>query len=230
MQRWLQLAEDVAVLQYPLGAFGIDFKRTVTLLRLHDGRLIIHSTAPFTREDVIAIERFGKPGWLIEATRFHDTYARDGRAGFPSLPYLTPADSNQPGGGTARPLTPPPDDWSGEVELLKLEGLRWQNEHAFYHRSSRTLVLADLLFHFSSETAGWRRFFVRHVMRLPQLVGISVFFRMMIADPRAFSRSARRLLEWDFQQIVVAHAEPIREKARGILEKALRDQDLLDNS
>ena len=66
-------------------------------------------------------------------------------------------------------------------------------------------------------------------MRLPQLVGISVFFRMMIADPRAFSRSARRLLEWDFQQIVVAHAEPIREKARGILEKALRDQDLLDN-
>jgi hypothetical protein len=229
MQRWFQLAEDVAILQYPLGAFGIDFKRTVTLLRLHDGRLIIHSTAPFTREDVIAIERFGKPGWLIEATRFHDTYARQGRAAFPTLPYLAPAASNQPGSSATLPLIPPPDDWRDEVELLKLEGLRWQNEHAFYHRLSRTLVLADLLFHFSSEMAGWPRFFVRQVMRLPQLVGLSVFFRMMIADQRAFSRSARRLLEWDFQEIVVAHAEPIREDARGILEKALRDQDLLDN-
>ena len=55
---WREIGDGVAVLQYPLRAFAIDFRRYVTLLRLTDGRLVIHSTAPFTQEDVAAIRRF----------------------------------------------------------------------------------------------------------------------------------------------------------------------------
>lgn len=41
--QWRQIAADVAVLRFPLRALGIDFGRNVTLLRLRDGRLVIHS-------------------------------------------------------------------------------------------------------------------------------------------------------------------------------------------
>ena len=78
-----QIAPDVLLMSFPWRALGIDFKRTVTLLRLSDGRVVVHSTAKFTDEDIAAIRRFGEPAWLIDATLMHDTFAKEGRARLP---------------------------------------------------------------------------------------------------------------------------------------------------
>jgi hypothetical protein len=75
---WRQLSDDVVVMSFPWRTLGIDFRRNVTLLRLSDGRVVIHSTAPFTDEDIAAICRFGEPAWLVEATLMHDTFAKEG--------------------------------------------------------------------------------------------------------------------------------------------------------
>jgi hypothetical protein len=75
------------------------------------------------------------------------------------------------------------------------------NEHALFHRRSRTLVVADLFFSFPEETSGWPRFFMRHVMRLPRLFGISFFYRrLIIRDKLAFERSMHTLLDLDFER------------------------------
>jgi hypothetical protein len=55
---WRQLADDVALISFPWRVLGIDFKRNVALLRLADGRVVVHSTAPFTQQDIVAIKRF----------------------------------------------------------------------------------------------------------------------------------------------------------------------------
>ncbi len=129
---WREIAPGVAVMRYPLRAFGIDFRRCVTLLRLADGRVVIHSSAPFTAEDVAAIRHFGIPSWLVEATLMHDTFARPVSAVFPDLPYLAPDGFAKLSGVPTRPLYPPPSDWAGEIEVLKVEGLRKINEHALF--------------------------------------------------------------------------------------------------
>lgn len=216
MMRWRDLGEDVALLEFPLRGLGIDFGRRVTLLRLQDQRLLIHSSAPFTVDDLAAIRRFGQPAWLVEATTMHDTFADSAQAALPDIPYLTPAR-----------LHPAPPDWSGQIEILRIDGLRKIEEHAFFHRASRTLILADALFHFPPETSGWARFFVQKVMRLPRLLGISLFFRLAIRDKERFARSMRDLLKWDFRQIVVAHGEPITADARAVFVRALRERGFL---
>jgi hypothetical protein len=223
---WREIAQDIAVLQYPLRAFGIDFRRCVTLLRLADGRVVIHSSAPFTAKDVAAIRRFGVPSWLVEATLMHDTFARPVSAVFPELPYLAPDGFARFSGVPTLPLHPAPPDWAGEIEVLKVDGLRKINEHAFFHLASRTLVLADLLFHFPADSRGWPQFFARHIMRLPRLSGISAFFRLMIRDRAAFALSMKKMLDWDFEQIVVGHSEPIQNDAKRIFAQALRDRGL----
>jgi hypothetical protein len=83
-------------------------------------------------------------------------------------------------------------------------------------------VVADLLFHFPPETSGWARIFTRHVMRLPRLVGLSAFFRMMIRDRAAFATSMDSILQWDFTRIVLAHRVPILENAKAEFVQALR--------
>ena len=101
------------------------------------------------------------------------------------------------------------------------------NEHVFFHRRSGTLVVADLFFSFPSETRGWARFFVRHVMRLRPLFGVSVFFRLTINDRQAFANSMKTLLQWNFERLVVAHWQPIEKGAKAAVGRVLRDSGLL---
>ncbi|MDQ3197592.1 MAG: hypothetical protein M3Q46_00130 [Verrucomicrobiota bacterium] len=226
MKNWEQLGEDIALLQYPLSAFGIDFGRNVTLLRLRDGRVIIHSTAPFTPEDVATIGRFGQPAWLVDVTLAHDTFAPAARRAFPALPYLAPEGFTKTSGIETGLLFPPPPAWDGEIDVIALDGLWLVREHAFFHRPSRTLVLGDALFQFPPETGGWPRFFVQRIMGLPRLVGLSRFFRFMIRDRALFARSLQNLLALDFEQIVMAHRMPILRDAKSVLGRALRDSGL----
>jgi len=122
----------------------------------------------------------------------HDTFAKEERARLPDIPYLTPKGFTKRSGVPAEPLSPPPATWTGEIDLLKIDGVR-MNEHALFHRRSRTLVVADLSFSFPAEIRRWPRFFVRHFMRLPRLFGISLFYRrLMIEDEGAFARSPER--------------------------------------
>ena len=217
-----RIADDVMLMSFPWRTLGIDFRRNVTLLRLADGRVVVHSTAPFTEQDIAAIRRFGEPGWLVEATLMHDTFAKEGRKAFPEIPYLAPGDFATATGVQTESLLPPPRDWDGEIDVLRIDGAR-MNEHALFHRRSRTLVVADLFFSFPEETSGWPLFFVRHLMRLPRLFGISSFYRLfVIRDKEAFARSMNALLALDFERLVVAHWQPVERDAKRVVAQALR--------
>ena len=107
--------------------------------------------------------------------------------------------------------------------MLKIDGAR-MNEHVLYYRRSRTLVVADLFFSFPVETRGWPRFFVRHFMRLPQLFGISLFYRRLIIENKpAFARSTEALLELDCDRLIVAHWKPIETKAKRVVEQGVTE-------
>jgi hypothetical protein len=221
-RQWRQIADDVVVMSFPWRVFGIDFKRNVTLLRLDDGRMVIHSTAPFNHEDVQAIRHFGDPAWLVDATLLHDTFAKKGRAAFSDMPYLAPAGFARVSGVAAQPIGSGPSVWVGEIDVLRIQGTK-KGEHAFFHRRSRTLVVADLFFSFRPQTKGWPRFFARSIMGLPpRLFGVSRFFRFLISDKAAFRRSIAKMLEWDFERVVVGHAEPLTTNAREMVSEALR--------
>lgn len=217
-----KLADDVALMSFLMPVFGIDFKRNVTLLRLRDGQVVIHSSAPFSERDLAVIRSFGKPSWLVDATLLHDTFAKAARAALPDLAYFAPPGFTKSTGLPTELLSNPPAEWRGEIDVLAIDGVR-TNEHALFHRSSRTLVVADLFFSFPEETSGWPLFFVRHLMRLPRLFGISSFYRLfVIRDKEAFARSMNALLALDFERLVVAHWQPVERDAKRVVEQALR--------
>jgi hypothetical protein len=220
---WRRIGDDVAVMSFPFRVFGIDFKRNVTLLRLSDGRVLVHSTAPFTEKDIATIREFGEPAWLVEATLLHDTFAKEGRSALPDLPYLAPEGFTSVSGMSTQPLDPPPSEWAGEIDVLKIDGTK-KHEHVLFHHRSRTLVVADLFFSFPPDTRGWPRFFARHIMGLPPtLFGVSRFFRLLIDDTQAVERSVRTLLQWDFERIVIAHFTPLEAAAKHAVAQALRE-------
>lgn len=197
--------------------------RNVTVIRLGSGELVVHSTAPFSPEDVAEIAALGTPAWLVEATNFHDTFASPGVAAFPDLPYLVPPGFRSPKGCRTFPLVSPPEAWRNEIEVLPIGGMPKVNEHALFHKPSRTLIVADLLFNLPPAGGLWTRVGLRAVSGIRNHPGNSRLFRAMIRDRSAFEGSLAKLLSLDFDRLVVAHGDPLDGNARERAATVFRD-------
>lgn len=219
----LGVADNVWLQPHRLTLLGMSIGRNVTVIRLDSGELIVHSTAPFSAEEVAGISALGTPAWLVEATNFHDTFASPGVAAFPDLPYLAPPGFRAPKGCRVLPLASPPDAWGNEIEVIPIGGMPKVNEHALFHRSSKTMIVADLLFNLSPAGGPWTRVGMRAVSGIRDYPGNSRLFRAMIRDRSAFEESLKEFLSLDFDRLVVAHGDPLLRDARGRAASVFRD-------
>lgn len=215
------LADNLWLLRFPLRLLGLQIGRNVAVIRLASGKLIIHSTAPFSPETVARIRAKGEPAWLIDATRFHDSCAAEGRAAFQEVTYLVPEPFPHPDRLRAVTLEKAPQEWAGEVELRRIDGMPNVQEHVLLHRPSRTLVVGDVLFNFPENATWWTKLVARWVLRLDGLVGMSLVFRSMIRDKQAFHRSMDDILAWDFDRVIVGHGSVVETGGKELLRKVV---------
>jgi len=220
------IANDLWTLRYPLSILGANFGRTTTVIRL-GGELLIHSSAPFTSDEVEAVRKLGKPTWLVEATGMHDTFMDKGLAAFPGIAYYVPDACLAPGGVTLLSLSNPPAAWRGQIDVIALQGLKMGFEHVFLHRASRTLVLADVIFNLPPDAPWWTRFILRTLSGLKTEAGVSRLYMSTIKDRAAFSASMEQVLEWDFDRVVVGHGTVIETGGKAVLRAALEKKGLL---
>lgn len=218
-----QLDGNLAVFRYPLSLGVIPIGRTVTVLRLPTGALIIHSSAPFPDHDVAAMRALGEPRWLADVTNFHDTFSEEGCRAFPDVTYLAPEGFPAKSRVKTQPLSPAPPEWSGEIEVLRLNGVPSANEHAMLHRPSRTLIVADLVFNWRAEP-GWRAWLRRLLTGVDGRPDMSRMYRKLIRDREAFTESLREMMRWDFDRVIPAHGEIIahdgKEQMRAAMQRA----------
>ena len=219
------LAENLWTIHYRLPLLGDYLGRNVTVVRLsRSGELVIHSTGPFTPADVAAVSALGRPGWLVEAYNKLDTFSKEGSSAFPTVPYLAPAGFSEIVGFPVRLLDPPPAAWAGELDILEIGGKPKDPEYVTLHRSSRTLIVADLLFNVTKDAPlGPRIFGLAAVKSHAHEPGLSRPEAHAIADKAAFRASMQTVLSWDFDRIIVGHGETIETGGKEKLAAALRE-------
>lgn len=222
-----KLTDNLWIKHYPLSVLGTQHGRNVTVIRLHSGKTVIHSMAPFPTADAEAIRQLGEPGWLVESMLLHDTYAREGRQTFPGLPFLGPPGFAQVVGFPTEPLVPAPVEWADEITVIPIEGAPKLQEHVMVHRPSRTLIVADLIFNFREDERGWDRFFHRHIAGFKRYPGMSRVFKLFIKDREAFRRSIAQVMACDFDRIIVGHGEVIETDGKMLLQRGLVDAGVL---
>ena len=223
----LPLAENLWLLPFPLKLFGADLRRNVTLIRLRSGKFVIHSTAPFSAEDVADICSHGTPGWILDGILRHDTFAADGRRSFPDIPYLAPEGFARLTGIPTQLIIPPPPEWDGELLALEIQGAPQARDTALLHVPSRTLILTELLFNFSLREPLWTRLLLNLGVGRHFSPGVSRPVRAGVEDKAAFEQSLEEILAWDFDRIVVGHGDPIPTGGKGALRKALSQAGFL---
>ncbi len=196
-----------------------DFERRMTVVRLKNSRLIIFSAISLDENEMLAMEGFGRPAFLIVPNDHHRLDARTWKERYPAMEVIVPEGSRAgvetviPVDGTHAHFEDP------DVDFITVPGTR-EHEAALLIRTPQgtTLVLNDLVANMraSSGFGGWLLRIAGFAGDSPKIPGIVQL--SLIADKAALRA---QLLSWadlpDLIRIIVSHGSLIDDDPRDVL-------------
>lgn len=210
------VAEDLWIVDGPEIRFGylglkLPFPTRMTIVRLPDGAIWIHSPTVAADALVKRVRELGPVRWLIAPNTIHYWWIPDWKAAFPEAQVWA-----APGLARAakRELTidhelgdAAPPAWAETIDQVLVEG-DMLTEVNFFHRPSRTLILTDLIENFEPERVRPR--LLRWLMRLAGAADpdgkAPIDMQLSFARRRPAVRTAvERMIAWGPERILLAH-------------------------
>jgi len=216
------------VRSYPVRLGGARFTARMTVIRLGDGKVVIHSPGPFDQALAAAVARLGPVAAIIAPGNLHWLHVRSCQRAFPdALTFVCPGVERRAKGLAADGVLgdEAPPLWAGELSQVALQGTRLMREVAFFHGSSRTLILVDLIENFTPATPG-TNLFLRILLRALGMwdrPSPAPEYRLAWGDRTRVREGLQRILAWDFERVVLAHGDLITRDARTTVERAWRN-------
>jgi hypothetical protein len=215
-------AEGMWVTAGPVRFLGLQLTSTMTVLRLGDGSLLLHSPVAMTSERRAAVEALGPVAHLYAPNLWHHLHIGEWAAAFPSARLHAPEGMAKKRGDLRidRVLGSTPEPaFAGIVDEQSIGGFRLKESVLFY-RPAGTLVVADLVHNIGRPQHGWTRFYTR-TMGFYDRVALSWMLRASaFSDRAAARRSLDELMARPFDRVIVGHGAPIGTGARESLAAA----------
>ena len=219
-------APSLYVAEGPTVSFlGFPYPTRMVVARLTDGSVWVWSPVALNRDLETAVDATGPVRHIVSPNKIHHLFLKEWAERWPEARLHAPP-------GLARKrrdlhffaeLGDEVDSaWSADIDQVVFRGSIAMAEVVFFHRSSRTAIVGDLVQrHDPAQMKGLKGI----VMRLDGLVGESgstprewraTFWR------RSLARAAlARVLAWDPERLVVAHGSCAHGNATRILARAL---------
>jgi hypothetical protein len=218
------LDENLWVLERPLRVFGLQIGARMTVIRLANGDLFLHSPVELGAEARGALDELGPVRHIAAPNKVHHLYFAEAAAAYPEATrYAAPGLPEK-----RRDLVfhevlgdDPPAAWSGEIDQLWFRGAPHIEEIVFCHRPSRTLLLTDLAFNVRATRSLWTQIWLR-ANGVYGKFGPSRLVRRLIRDESAARACLDRILAWDFDRVVVSHGVVLQGRGRRVLRDAYK--------
>lgn len=206
---------------------GIDDGLRMTITKLADGGLWVHSPTPLTAATRRAVDALGPVRHVIAPNNHHHRWLRAWHEAYPTAQLHVsegiPGKKSWLREHTLLTSTRE-DSWHGELRNQIIYGAPYFSETAFLHVPSASLIVTDFVQNHSAaqtQTLGLRvtralfgALGFRGVCTAPPLA-----LPWVRKDPAQFSASIERILGWDFDRIVVCHGAIVETGGREILRK-----------
>jgi hypothetical protein len=215
-----KLAEGLWVDARPLraGPF-LELGTRMSVVRLADGGLLLHSLVEIDDETRAALGDLGPVRFLVAGNKLHHLSLASAVRAFPKAqlwgaPGLAEKRRDLAFAGELGDAPPPA--WQSDLDSLAVRGIPRMNEVVFLHRASRTLLVTDLCFNVRHSGSFATRLFMR-VNGAYGRFGPSRLLRSMVRDRPALRASVEKILEWDFERVVVTHGDVLDHGGRDAL-------------
>lgn len=215
----------VAGLRMPL-----PFTTRMTVVRLENGELFLHSPIAFDERLAAEIQALGIVRHLVSPNQFHYAHIGEWQKAFPaSIAWASPgvrdrARARHADVHFARDLNrQPPEAWGREIDQTLVPGGIFR-EFVFFHKASRTLILADTIMNLELDklTEPWRKATKLTGMYYPRG---QIFFGMrlpLLLQRRQAKAAIQRIISWQPQRIVLSHGRCFVENAEETIDRLFR--------
>lgn len=217
----------IYIVEYPIRFAGMDLFSRMTIVRLSDGKLWVHSPSKLDTKLKADIDELGEVAYIIAPGNYHHLNVSDFQSAYPSAEtYLCPGlESKRPElefdwilGNRSDPR------WEKEFEQVVIHGTRIINEVAFFHQSTKTLILVDLIENigddYTHEAGLLLQFWWKAVLNMWNNPKAAPEYQLGWGDKSVVKKSLNRILAWDFKKIILAHGNLIESDAHAVATKA----------
>jgi hypothetical protein len=205
-----ELADGVWVAWAPQSFYGLKFGARMTVVRLGDGTLFLHSPVPIDDALKAQIDARGDVAHIVAPNLFHHVHAGTAVERYPDARlHIAPGLAKKRpdlAAGSVLSATQDPS-WRGEIEALPIAGTIF-NETVFVHHPTGTLICSDLIENFKTSDDWFTRTYLK-VSGVYGKPGLSRALRIGFRDKKAARQSIDAILERPFDHISLAHGDTI---------------------
>lgn len=213
------VTEDLYVFEVPFRFAGLEVGGRMTVVRLPDGGLWVHSPVRFTPEARAAVDALGPVRFLVAPNLMHHLFVQDWAAAYPNARVAAPSRlrHKRPDLRIDIPLGDGSDKgWAGVIDHAFVWGMPKLDECIFFHRPSRTVLITDLAFNVHRADS-WR---LRAYLKLSgawQRLAMTLTARMLIQHKPSVREVLSRVMAWDTERVVVCHGDVVEKGGREAL-------------
>jgi hypothetical protein len=202
-----KLDDNLWVAEQEQRYLGVEMGSRMTVIRLKDGGLWVHSPLRLTAPVREAVDALGPVRFLAAPNCYHHlsigqwmaAYSEARAHAAPGLPEKRKDLRFHAVLGEQSPA-----EWAGQIDTLPWRGAPLLGEVVFFHRSSRTLVVTDCAHNIGPEAPALTRFVFRLLGGYGRL-STSAVDRLAIRDRAAARATVDTILKWDIQRVILSH-------------------------
>ncbi|MCF6325071.1 MAG: DUF4336 domain-containing protein [Gammaproteobacteria bacterium] len=214
-----QFGPNIWIVEQPSNFLGVPFGLRMTIVRLSNQQLLIHSMIPSNEQTNTAIDALGEVRYLISPNLEHTRFIQAWQQRYPDSELYGPTDqclTKHALAGHSRNLLP---FQHTNIQCIAVNGMPRLQEFVFFHEESQTLILTDLAFNLGGSMSLWSKSFLRLNGAYNRFTPTRIL-KSLIKDRTAFNDSIQAISKWNFKQIIIAHGTPVTRDARHTFEKA----------
>ncbi|MER8970338.1 DUF4336 domain-containing protein [Mesorhizobium sp. M0808] len=207
---------------------GFDYPTRMVVVRLADGALWLWSPVERTAALEGKVRALGPVRHIISPNKLHFLFLGQWQTPFPDASLWATAATI----AKCRELRfsgaladDPPAEWKGQIDQFYFTNLFFMNELIFFHRASRTAIIADLSQTFSEPflKRHWP-WWMRPIAKLSKMVEgwghPPIDYRISFRNRASARPKIRELIGKHPEHVVVAHGEVVRTDGEAFLRRA----------
>lgn len=208
--------------------FGFDYPTRMAVVRLDDGGLWLWSPIALDPELEAEVAALGPVRHLVSPNKLHHLFLAQWKARFPDAKLWGTASTvarfkHLHFAGTL--TDDPPPDWAGQIDQFHFTNSPFLDEVTFFHRRSRTAIIADLSQPFGRAFLDrhwprWLRWIARRARMVEGWGYPPLEVRFSFRHRAAGRAKVRALIAEAPERVVVAHGEIVRSGGAEYLRRA----------
>lgn len=210
-----QLEQDLWTVDAPLAMLGIRVGTRMTVVRLGSGAVWLHSPIPISPALRQALDEIGPVKFIVAPNRFHHLFVSEAASYWPGAEIwgvsgLQRKRKDLSFDGILGGAAPPP--WADDLQQISIDGTLLE-ETVFFHARSRTLITSDLAENCLQAGHLPTRIYAR-LCGVTDRCAVPWLLRVCYRDKKRGRAGIERVLEWDFDRVILAHGQIIERGGR----------------